>query len=180
MAASNANGMPEDSPRGGDAFGSVAFSKDEEERIQHALQQKLGREDLSVRAGPGGTKVTYIEGWRAVDLANATFKYNGWSCSVLALTQDYVRAAHCALSRPSLQRAPASQCHRSVQMEDDKGKFNIGYTAVVRVQLKDGSFHEDVGFGSSEGLRSKSQAIAKAKKVAACACMHALDAGPWG
>ena len=36
----------------------------------------------------------------------------------------------------------------------------------VRVQLKDGAFHEDVGYGVSEGMRSKALSIEKARKEA--------------
>ena len=36
----------------------------------------------------------------------------------------------------------------------------------VRVQLKDGTYHEDVGYGVSEGMRSKALSIEKARKEA--------------
>ena len=34
----------------------------------------------------------------------------------------------------------------------------------MRVQLKDGTFHEDIGYGVSEGMRSKALSIEKARK----------------
>ena len=34
----------------------------------------------------------------------------------------------------------------------------------VRVTLRDGTFHEDVGYGTSEGMRSKALSIEKARK----------------
>jgi len=34
------------------------------------------------------------------------------------------------------------------------------------VQLKDGTYHEDVGYGVSEGMRSKALSIEKARKEA--------------
>ena len=37
----------------------------------------------------------------------------------------------------------------------------------VRVQLKNGAYHEDIGYGISEGMRSKGLSIEKAKKEAA-------------
>ncbi|XP_068579389.1 DNA repair protein RAD52 homolog isoform X2 [Cebidichthys violaceus] len=46
------------------------------------------------------------------------------------------------------------------------GKFYVGVSAFVKVQLKDGSFHEDVGYGVSEGLRSKALSLEKARKEA--------------
>ena len=36
----------------------------------------------------------------------------------------------------------------------------------VRVQLKDGAYHEDIGYGVSEGMRSKALSIEKARKEA--------------
>ncbi len=38
-------------------------------------------------------------------------------------------------------------------------------SAVVRIQLKDGTYHEDVGYGIVEGQKSKGTAIENAKKV---------------
>lgn len=46
------------------------------------------------------------------------------------------------------------------------GKISCGITAVVRVTLKDGTYHEDVGYGVSEGIRGKGAALEKAKKEA--------------
>ena len=37
---------------------------------------------------------------------------------------------------------------------------------MVKVQLKDGAFHEDVGYGSSEGMTSKAQSFEIARKGA--------------
>ena len=34
------------------------------------------------------------------------------------------------------------------------------------MQLKDGTYHEDVGYGVSEGMRSKALSIEKARKEA--------------
>ena len=35
----------------------------------------------------------------------------------------------------------------------------MGVSAFVRVELKDGTYHEDVGYGVSEGMRSKGMCI---------------------
>ena len=60
--------------------------------LQVKLAQRLGPEYLSQRPGPGGgAKLTYIEGWRVVDLANEVFGFNGWSTSIQQLDIDYVR-----------------------------------------------------------------------------------------
>ena len=47
-----------------------------------------------------------------------------------------------------------------------QGKFYVGVSAIVRVQLKDGVHHEDIGYGTSEGMRSKAQSLEKARKEA--------------
>ena len=42
----------------------------------------------------------------------------------------------------------------------------MGVSTFIRVQLKDGTYHEDVGYGVSEGMRSKALSIEKARKEA--------------
>ena len=49
------------------------------------------------------------------------------------------------------------------QMND---RFYVGVSSFIRVQLKDGAYHEDVGYGVSEGMRSKALSIEKARKEA--------------
>lgn len=44
-------------------------------------------------------------------------------------------------------------------------KWQVGYSAQVYIQLKDGTSHEDIGFGQSDGLRDLGQSIEIAKKV---------------
>ena len=51
-------------------------------------------------------------------------------------------------------------------MDVENGKISCGVTAVVRVQLKDGTFHEDVGYGMADNQKSKGAALEKAKKEA--------------
>lgn len=57
--------------------GLSPHSTERVDRIQEILQRKLGPEYLSTRQGGGGTKLTYIEGWRVINLANEIFGYNG-------------------------------------------------------------------------------------------------------
>jgi len=122
-------------------FGHEEFSAEEQEAIQKALQQKLGPQFISQRPAGGGQKVMYVEGWRLISLANEIFGYNGWSHQVTHQTVDFV--------------------------DHQQGRFYVGVSAHVRVQLKDGVFHEDVGYGVSEGMRSKALSIEKARKEAA-------------
>uniref|UniRef100_A0A1A7WHY6 DNA repair protein RAD52 homolog n=2 Tax=Iconisemion striatum TaxID=60296 RepID=A0A1A7WHY6_9TELE len=76
----------------------------------------------------------------STSLANEMFGYNGWSHSISQQNVDFVDLIN--------------------------GKFYVGVSAFVKVQLKDGSFHEDVGYGVSEGLRSKALSLEKARKEA--------------
>ncbi|XP_048463990.1 DNA repair protein RAD52 homolog isoform X7 [Rhincodon typus] len=121
-------------------FGQYQYTADEYQAIQNALQRRLGPEYISQRPAGGGQKVCYIEGHRIVNLANELFGYNGWSHSITQQNVDFVDLIN--------------------------GKFYVGVSAFVKVQLKDGSFHEDVGYGVSEGLKSKALSLEKARKEA--------------
>lgn len=121
-------------------FGSTQFSSEEQVAVNKALRLRLGPNFISQRPAGGGQKVFYIEGWRSVTLANQIFGYNGWSHSVTSQTIDFV--------------------------DHNQGRFFVGVSAIVRVQLKDGCYHEDVGYGVSEGMRSKALSIEKARKEA--------------
>jgi len=121
-------------------FGSEQFSCEEQAAVQKALQQRLGPNFISKRPAGGGQNVVYLEGWKAISLANEIFGFNGWSHSVSQQTIDFV--------------------------DHSQGKFYVGVSAFVKVQLKDGVFHEDIGYGVSEGMRSKALSIEKARKEA--------------
>ncbi|KAF3854691.1 hypothetical protein F7725_022746 [Dissostichus mawsoni] len=84
--------------------------------------------------------VCYIEGHRVIGLANEMFGYNGWSHSISQQNVDFIDIIN--------------------------GKFYVGVSAFIKVMLKDGAFHEDVGYGVSEGLKSKALALEKARKEA--------------
>ncbi|KAF9761866.1 DNA repair and recombination protein rti1 [Nosema granulosis] len=116
------------------------FTKEEDSRISKLLSKKLAPEYISYRTGFGRGMVAYVEGWTIISLANQIFGFNGWSSSITRMGIDY-----CDLI---------------------DGKFNVGITCTTRITLKDGSSREDVGFGSSENQRSKSQAYEKARKEA--------------
>lgn len=116
------------------------FTKEEEARMSKLLSKKLAPEYISYRTGFGRGMIAYVEGWTIISLANQIFGFNGWSSSITRMEIDY-----CDLV---------------------DGKYNIGITCTTRVTLKDGSSREDVGFGSSENQRNKSQAYEKARKEA--------------
>ncbi|NXP80979.1 RAD52 protein, partial [Ramphastos sulfuratus] len=121
-------------------FGQYQYTANEYQAIQDALRQRLGPEYISSRQAGGGQKVCYIEGHKVISLANEMFGFNGWAHSVTRQNVDFV--------------------------DLNNGKFYVGVCAFVKVQLKDGSYHEDVGYGVSEGLKSKALSLEKARKEA--------------
>ncbi|XP_056455577.1 DNA repair protein RAD52 homolog isoform X2 [Gadus chalcogrammus] len=130
----------EKTPQTTKCFGQYKFTAEEYLAVQNALRQKLGPEYISTRMAGGGQKVCYVEGHRVISLANEMFGYNGWSHSISQQNVDFVDLVN--------------------------GKFYVGVSAFIKVQLKDGSFHEDVGYGVSEGLKSKALSLEKARKEA--------------
>jgi DNA repair and recombination protein RAD52 len=109
--------------------------------LQAKLDRKLGPEFISQRPGPGGgPKLTYAEGWKIINLANEVFGFNGWSSSIVSLTTDFI------------------------DFSEESRRYSIGVTAIVRVTLRDGVFHEDIGYGMLENSKSKGQALDKACK----------------
>jgi DNA repair and recombination protein RAD52 len=112
----------------------VGFS----EAIQAKLNKRLGPEYVSQRPAPGGgPKLTYVEGWKIIGLANEVFGYNGWCSTVTKIETDFV------------------------DMDPETRRYNIGVTAIVKVTLKDGTCHEDVGYGTGENMKSKGAALDK-------------------
>ncbi|KAK7896186.1 hypothetical protein WMY93_021511 [Mugilogobius chulae] len=116
------------------------YTAEEFQAVHDALRRKLGPEYISSRMAGGGQRVCYIEGHRVISLANEMFGYNGWSHSISQQNVDFVDIIN--------------------------GKFYVGVSAFIKVTLKDGSFHEDVGYGVSEGLKSKALSLEKARKEA--------------
>lgn len=51
------------------------------------------------------------------------------------------------------------------------GKITLGLSTIVRVTLKDGTYHEDIGYGHIENCKGKAAAFEKAKKEAATDAM---------
>lgn len=83
---------------------------------------------VAVRAmADAGPKLTYIEGWKVVDLANEVFGFNGWSTSVTSLDIDYVRrTAHLARCAPrvgALQlRRERNRAHHTPRRHVPRGR----------------------------------------------------------
>ncbi|KFY22681.1 hypothetical protein V493_06409, partial [Pseudogymnoascus sp. VKM F-4281 (FW-2241)] len=108
--------------------------------LQSRLQKQLGPEYISSRSGPGGQKLHYIPADKCIQLANEVFGFNGWSSQIKDLQVDFV------------DENPTT------------GKVNLGLSVIVRVSLRDGTFHEDIGYGHIENCKGKAAAFEKAKK----------------
>lgn len=108
--------------------------------LQSRLEKQLGPEYLSSRAGPGGKKVHYVAAEKCIQLANSVFGFNGWSSQIIDFQVDFVDENPQTL------------------------KVSLGLSVVVRVTLKDGTFHEDIGYGHIENCKGKAVAFEKAKK----------------
>ena len=54
------------------------------------------------------------------------------------------------------------------EYEEQNGqhRWSTGYSCLIRVSLKDGTFHDDVGFGSVQNERDRGKAIENARKEA--------------
>jgi DNA repair and recombination protein RAD52 len=78
---------------------------------------------------------------KVINLANEVFGFNGWSSGVQNVHIDYV--------------------------EEKEGRISMSCSVIVRVTLKDGTYHEDVGCGSIENSKTKAAAFEKVKKEAA-------------
>ncbi|KAK6509990.1 DNA repair protein rad52 [Arthrobotrys musiformis] len=118
----------------------VAYPTEEADSLQEKLNQKLGPEFISHRAGPGGRKVAYISGDKSINLANHVFGFNGWSSQIQEVVVDFV--------------------------DESGGRVSIGISVTMRLTLRDGMFREDIGYGEAENMKGKAAAFSKAKKSA--------------
>jgi DNA recombination protein Rad52 len=107
-------------------FGKDTLEASEMNRIADLLTVDLAQDELSTRKGAGNQKFTYMEGWRVIEASNKIFGYNGWSSQILNMI---------------------------VERHKQGSKFFVKVNAIVRVTLRNGSFHEDVGVGESSSNR---------------------------
>jgi DNA repair and recombination protein RAD52 len=108
--------------------------------LQSRLEKQLGPEYISSRAGPSGQKVHYLAAEKCIQLANEVFGFNGWSSQIMDIQVDFV------------------------DENPQTFKVSLGLSVIVRVTLRDGTFHEDVGYGHMENCKGKAAAFEKAKK----------------
>ncbi|KAF2227301.1 hypothetical protein BDZ85DRAFT_1756 [Elsinoe ampelina] len=120
-----------------------AYTATEIATLQARLDKQLGPEYISKRQGQGGGQVHYIAGEKVINLANEVFGFNGWSSSIQQVQVDFV------------------------DENPNSGKVDLGLSVIVRVTLRDGMYHEDIGYGRIENCKGKGIAFEKAKKEGA-------------
>ncbi|KAK0106917.1 DNA repair protein rad52 [Cadophora gregata] len=108
--------------------------------LQARLEKQLGPEYISSRTGPSNQKVHYLAAEKSIQLANEVFGFNGWSSQIMDIQVDFV------------DENPQTM------------KVSLGLSVIVRVTLRDGTFHEDIGYGHMENAKGKAAAFEKAKK----------------
>ncbi|KKA29398.1 hypothetical protein TD95_003850 [Thielaviopsis punctulata] len=117
-----------------------AYTADEIATLQYRLDKQLGPEYISNRQGPGGSRVHYLAADKVINLANEVFGFNGWSSSIQNIQVDFV------------------------DENPQTGRVSLGLSVIVRVTLRDGSYHEDLGYGNVDNAKGKAAAFEKAKK----------------
>ncbi|KAI9829769.1 MAG: hypothetical protein M1819_006006 [Sarea resinae] len=128
--------------------------------LQSRLDKQLGPEYISSRPGAAGQKVHYITAEKCINLANEVFGFNGWSSAIQTVQIDFVRYW------VSCRRLQIVNLAHTLDQVDEvaQGKISLGLSVIVRVTLKDGTFHEDIGYGHIENCKGKAAAFEKAKK----------------
>lgn len=66
------------------------FTDHEAAEIGGKLEKRLGPEWVASRQGPGGSKLHYLTGEKAIILANTIFGWRGWSSAVKDVKVDFV------------------------------------------------------------------------------------------
>ncbi|KAL8711549.1 MAG: hypothetical protein Q9220_003959 [cf. Caloplaca sp. 1 TL-2023] len=108
--------------------------------LSSRLEKQLGPEYISTRPGASGQKVPYLAADKCINLANEVFGFNGWSSGIQQIQIDFVDESQ------------------------STGKVSLGLSVIVRVTLRDGTYHEDIGYGHIENCKGKAAAFEKAKK----------------
>jgi len=103
------------------------------------LRQPLASELVSERAADDGTRLRYLEGWRAIAQANAIFGHDRWGAELVG------EVAYRALPAPGRAR----------------GSTPGGlYTATVRITVDGGLAHSDVGAADVSEPTPEAHAVA--------------------
>jgi len=76
-------------------------------------------------------------------LANDIFGFDGWKSQIINSEIDFAR-----------------------EKQKNSDRWFVGVSVIVRVELKNGSYHEDLGFGEAINIKGRGAALQKAKKEA--------------
>ncbi|KAI4146203.1 MAG: hypothetical protein LQ341_002150 [Variospora aurantia] len=127
----------------------IGYTAQEIATLSSRLEKQLGPEYISTRPGPSGQRVPYLPADKCINLANEVFGFNGWSSGIQQIQIDFV------------------------DENQSTGKVSLGLSVLVRVTLKDGTYHEveflrilstGLGYGHIENCKGKAAAFEKAKK----------------
>lgn len=121
-------------------WGERELSDAQRKQAKAALSRCLGSDHISTRQGPRNTRIPYLDVSTTIRLANEAFRYDGWSSNIISITQDFI--------------------------QEERGTWSCCYTALVRITLPNGCYHEGIGVGNAENTRLQADAIEKAKKSA--------------
>jgi len=119
------------------------FTKKERERIAKLLRQPLRANLVKKRPAYGGKSAYYLDGGTSYSLANDIFGFDGWKSQIINTQIDYAK-----------------------EKQKHSDRWYIGVSVIVRVELKNGTYHEDLGFGEAVNIKGRGAALQKAKKEA--------------
>jgi len=119
------------------------FTEKEKDRIAKLLRQPLKADLLKKRPAFRGNSVHYIDGATSYSLANDIFGFDGWKSQIINTEIDFAK-----------------------EEQRNSDRWFIGVSAIVRVELKNGAYHEDIGFGEAVKVKGRGAALQKAKKEA--------------
>ncbi|KAJ9644103.1 DNA repair protein rad52 [Coniosporium tulheliwenetii] len=110
--------------------------------LQSQLGKQLEPEYIFTSPSAGGGKEHNLAGEKVILLANEVFGFNGWSSAIRNIQIDFV------------------------DENQSTGQITLGLSIIVRVTLRDGTFHDDIGYGHVENCNGRAAAFGKAKKEA--------------
>jgi len=119
------------------------FTIKEKERIAKLLRQPLRSNLVKKRPAYGGKSAYYLDGGTSYSLANDIFGFDGWKSQIINTQIDYAK-----------------------EKQKHSDRWFIGVSVIVRVELKTGTYHEDLGFGEAINIKGRGAALQKAKKEA--------------
>jgi len=119
------------------------FTEKEKERIAKLLRQPLRANLLKERSAFNGKSVHYIDGATSYSLANDIFGFDGWKSQIINTEIDFAK-----------------------EKKKNSDRWFIGVSVIVRVELKNGAYHEDIGCGEAINIKGRGAALQKAKKEA--------------